>query len=230
VLDEQRIEGHPVPFGDDLPEPFLGLLGRTGPYDPEPVRDPVHVGVDRDRGDPVAEDEDAVGGLRTDVGQREELFHAPRHHALEAIEDLARAVPDRARLGPVETGLPDQRLDRVWRGGRQSAGVRIPGEQSSARDVRRFVARTLGEDRADQHLERVLRVVPQVRNAPIPPVVQLGQAVHEQLPVERGPVGHRSLPVPSGEPEGVGYAPTPGSERSGSSAAPWLDRSSSPIR
>jgi hypothetical protein len=69
VLDEERIDRDPVARIDRLAESRFGLFGSPGPDDAETVRDAVHVGVDRDRRDPVAEDEDAVRGLGADTGE-----------------------------------------------------------------------------------------------------------------------------------------------------------------
>jgi hypothetical protein len=230
MLHEQRVQRDPVALGDDLAESCLGLLGGPCVHDAEPVRDAVHVGVHRDRRDPVAEDEDAVRGLRADMRQAEELLHRPGHDAVEPFEDLPSAVPDRARLRAVEPGLPDQRLDRSRVGGCESGGVRVPGEQSGAGDIRRLVARPLRQDGPDQHLERILGVVAQVRDAPVAPVVERGEPVHDDLPVEGRRRSHRTVPCGVLAGAAPGYAPVPGSERSGSSAAPCAARSSSPTR
>jgi hypothetical protein len=66
VLDEERVHRDPEALVDALAERRLGLLRALGPDDAETVRDPMDVGVDRDRGDTVPEDKDAVRGLRAD--------------------------------------------------------------------------------------------------------------------------------------------------------------------
>ena len=233
MLDEQRIEGDPVLPGDDLPESLLGLLGGPGSDDAEPVRDPMDVGVDGDRGDPVTEDENAVRGLRADAGQRRELGVRVRHATAESAEEFGGAGADHARLGMVETGFSDQRLDRGRPGPGEGRGVRVAGEQPRARDVGRRVPRPLREDRPDQHLERVLGVVAEVRRSPVAGPVEGREPVEDRLPVERRGLGHGRFRRARGAGRGSssgGRPPVPGSERSGSSLAPCVARRSSPIR
>jgi hypothetical protein len=194
VLHQEGVERDPVPLGYDLSKPFLRLLRGPGAHDAEPVRDPVDVGVDRDCRDPVAEHQDAVRRLRSDVREAEQLLHRPGNDPVEPVEDLARAVANRARLRPVEAGLPDERLDRSRFGGRQTHGIGISREQPGARDVRRLVPSSLRKDRPDQYLEGVLRVVPEVRNAPVAPLVERRETVHEGLPIEGGGRSHPALP------------------------------------
>jgi hypothetical protein len=226
VLDEQRVERYPVAPVDDPGELGLGLLGALRSDDPEPVGDPVHVGVDRDRGDAVAEDEDAVRRLRADVGEAHERVELPRHRAAEFREDRPRAVAHRAALHPVETRRADERLD-LGRGGRgERRRVGEPGEEAGARGVGVRVARPLREDRADQHLERVLGVVPEVRGPPVARAVERRQPVEDRLPVPRGEAGHGHGRVRGA----LGAVSIPGSERSGSSSAPPSARRSSPTR
>ncbi len=235
MLDEQRVQRDPVARVDHRAQPRLGLLGGPGPHDAEAVRDPVYVGVDGDRGDPVAENEDAVGGLRADAGQARELGERPGHHAAEPREDRLGAVADRPGLRPVETDRPDQRPDLGRAGRRERPGVGEPGEQRRGGDVGLLVARALREDRPDEDLERVDGVVAQVRDAPVARPVERRQAVEDPLPVGRGAArgGHPEL-AGSGRPSDgaagrAGGGPVPGSERSGSSCGP-SPRRSSPTR
>jgi hypothetical protein len=235
VLHQQRVERDPVPRVDRAGEGPLGLLGGPRPHDAEPVRDPVHVRVDRDRRDPVTEHEHAVRRLRTHPLQRRQRVVGARDLAAEPLEEVAGDGPDHPGLGVVEPGPPDERLDR--RGGRVREGgrVRILREQERARDVGRLVARALGEDGADQHLERVLGVVAEVGGPPIARPIERRQSVEQSLPVELGS-GHGSAPG-FGEGraraaeggEGTSGGVMPGSERSGSSLDPD-GRFSSPIR
>jgi hypothetical protein len=120
----------------------------------------MYVRVDRDRRDPVSEDEDAVRGLGTDAGKRGQLLEGPGDRAGEPVEDLVRDDPKHVGLHTVEAGHPDQGLDvgPLRTGERRS--VREPGEETGARNVGVRVAGALREDRADEDLERVLGVVP----------------------------------------------------------------------
>jgi hypothetical protein len=226
VLDEERVEGDPVRGIDARRQRAFGLLGGPGPDHAEPVGDAVHVGVDGDGGDPVAEDEHAVRRLRPDPRQRDERVVRPRHGPAEPVEDRGRGRPDRPGLGMVEPRPPDQRLDPVGRRGGERRRVRVPREQPRARDVGRLVPGALGQDRADQHLERVLRVVAQVRAPPVARVVERREAVEDRLPVERGRRGTRAHAGGSGRRT----VSVPGSLRSGSSAPAPSRRISSPTR
>ncbi len=225
MLDEQRIHGDPVLRIDGRGQGLLGLFGRPRAYDAQPVRDAMDVGVDGDRRDAVSEDEHAVRRLRADVGQARELLVRPGHGSGEPVEDLPRDGAQRAGLRVVEAGPADEPLDGRSRSRGERGRVRKTGEQLSARHVGRFVPGPLGEDRADQDLERVLGVVPQVRHPPIPGPVERRQAVEQGFPVERG-VAHAAVRSDVAATSGIG--PTPGSERSGSS--PPLGRISSPTR
>ncbi len=95
MLDEQRVHRDPEARVHAFPEGRLGLLGSAGPHDAEPVRDAMHVSVHRYRRDAVPEDQNAVGGLRSDAGKRGEFLEGPGHDAAETVEDLLRARPDR---------------------------------------------------------------------------------------------------------------------------------------
>jgi len=159
VLDEQGVDGDPVLRVDLRREVPLGLLGRPGPNDPEPVRDPVDVGVDRDRRYPVPEDEDAVRGLRADAGHRRELVERPRDRPLESVPDLDRDPTQHPGLRVVEPGAADQPLDLPHGSVGERIRVRIPGEEPFAGHVGRLVPRALREDRSDEDLEGILRVV-----------------------------------------------------------------------
>ena len=235
MLDEERVEGDPVPGVDDLPETGLRLRRGPGPEDPEAVDDAVDVGIDRDRRYRVAEDEDAVRGLRADPGERGQLVERPGNHSSEALEELPGALSDRPPLDVVEAGRADQSLDRPGIRPRERRGVRVPREELGARDVRVRVPCPLGEDRSDEDLERVLGVVPEVGRAPVAGPVERREPVEDRLP-EAGPRRrrrtHRNEPAPTrsrsaGAGRDAGTTdPRPGSERSGSSDARLPFRSS----
>ena len=239
MLHEQRVERDPVRSVQDVAETGLGLGRGPRADDPEPVDDPVDVGIDGDRRDAVAEDEHAVRGLRPDpreIGQRLEgrgdLPSVPR-------EERPGAVADDPGLHVVETGRPDQRFDRPGGGAGERRGVGVAREQAGARGIGVRVAGPLGKDRTDEHLERVLGVVSQVRRAPVPGPVEGAQPIEDRLPV--GSLGsHRraahsaslaATPPATGTWEAATGAggPSPGSERSGSSDA-REPRNSSPTR
>ena len=128
MLDQERIDRYPEPGIDALPERSLGLLRGPGPNDAKTVRDPVHVSIDRDRRDAVAEDEDAVRGLGADPGERGELLEGPGDDPVEALEELARARSDHAGLDAVESGRPDEPLDLGGASVAERGSVREPRE------------------------------------------------------------------------------------------------------
>jgi len=226
VLDEQRVEGDPVGARHHARERPLRRFGRPRADDAEAVRDPVHVGVDRDRRDPVPEHEHAVRRLRADVRQAHERLKVPGDLAAEPVEERLGARPHAPGLHAVEPGRPDERLDRLGPGPRERAGIRVPREQAGARDVGVRVPGPLGEDRADQDLERVFRVVPEVRGPPVAGPIEGRQAVEDRLPRER----YRRGPPHDCRPPTAGTDSVPGSERSGSSGAAPSRRTSSPMR
>ncbi len=222
MLDQERVDGDPVPLGDGGPEGGLRLLGGLRPDHAEPVRDPVDVGVDRHPRDPVPEHEHAVRGLGADAWERRQLLEGLGDDAPEPLEDLPRRRPDRPRLGVVEIDLANPGLDPPNRRLRKARRIREACEESRRRGVGALVPRPLGEDRADQYLERVLGMVAEVRDPPVAGVIERAEPVEERLPVERRVPRHRC--TTSGDP-------TPGSERSGSSAGrPSTSAISSPTR
>jgi hypothetical protein len=227
VLDQERVERKPEPLGKDATERLLGLFGGPGPHHPESIGETVDVGVDRNPREAVAEHQHAVRRLRPDPRQRRELGERPRNDPAEPVEDLAGALPDEPGLGTIEADRMDQRLDHPRRRRGQRGGVRILREQARGRHVGLLVARALGEDRPDQHLERVLRVVAEVRGPPVARPVELAQPIEEPLPVVRPGKGRVHRPVLRGD--AAGAVSVPGSERSGSSAVSF-ERTSSPIR
>ncbi len=237
MLDEQRVDRDPVLAREDLREAALRFLGGSRVDGPESVGDAVDVGVDGDGGDPIAEDEHAVRGLRADAGETDEVGERTGDLAVVPVADLTRHGADRARLRVVEAGEADQRLELARRRGGDLVGARVLCEQSGARDVGRLVPRPLREDRADQHLERVLGVVAQVRRPPVARVIEGGEPIEDRLPVDRGRAGSRAHGRPEATGSGrrapaeaVGADPVPGSERSGSSLPPCASRRSSPMR
>jgi len=233
VLNEQGIQRDPESFRDRPAEGLLGFFGSTGTYDSETVRDPMDMGVDRDRGDSVAEDENAVRGLRTDPAQAGQLLERAGNLAAEPVEELSRARSDDPRLHPIEPGGADQRLDLPRARTGEAGCVGKSSEQERARSVGVRVPRALREDRADQHLERVLRMVAQVRATPISGPVERAQPIEKAFPIDPGRAARRHArvlrPVVASSRVSVGWL-TPGSERSGSSSESPLSRISSPIR
>jgi hypothetical protein len=232
VLHEERVEGDPVRRVDRRAQGGLGLLGGPRPYDAEAVCDPVDVGVDRDRGDAVAEDEHAVRRLRPDPGKGRQGLERAGHLAAEPLEDLLRDRADDARLHPVEPRRADPGLDRGGARPREGGGIRVPREEPGARRVGVGVPGALGEDRADQHLERVLGMVAEVRPPPVAGPVERGEPVEDLLPFGRAEPYARSHRCALGRLRaGAGVGPdagdaSPGSERSGSSSLAGSRRSS----
>ena len=233
MLDEERVDGDPEARVDPLAQRGFGLLGRPGPDDAEPVRDAMHVGVDRDRRDPVPENEDAVRGLGADTGEGGEFLEGPGNRATEPVEQLPGHRSEGPRLHAIEAGRPDEHLDFGRPRPGERRGVRESGEEASARHVGVRIARTLREDRTDEDLERVLGVVPQVRPSPVPCPVERAEPVEEAFPIERdeGAFARHSVSFrgPAGSVATAAGDGAPGSERSGSSRSPD-PRTSSPIK
>ena len=231
MLDEQGVERDPVLRRHHAAEGLLGGFRGLRPHDAEPIRDPVHVSIDRDRRESVTEDQHAVRGLGAHPRQRGELLVGRRHAPPEPSEDLGRAISDRRRFRAIEADAPDQGDEGGRRGPGQRRSVRELREQPRARTVGHLVAGALRQDRADQHLERVLGVVAQVRPPPVAGVVERGEPVEHRDPVERARVAHTvPLRAGGGRAGPSRGASVPGSERSGSSFPPCASRSSSPIR
>lgn len=222
MLDEQWIERDPIASVHPAAKGRLGLLRRAGADDPEPVRDAVNVRVDRDPRDPVAENEHAVRGLRSDGRKALELLQGPGDDPAVSVDQLARARDDRPSLGVVEPRPADERFDLGRARHGEELRARVLREEPSAGDVGRLIARPLGEDRADEHLERVFGVIAQVRHPPVTAPVECAEPIEDLRPGEGRDRAHRRSAGGSGRP---------GSERSGSSTASGvLARRSSPTR
>ena len=235
MLYEERVEGDPVPAINNLAQALLGLLGCPGAHDPETVRDAVDVRVDGDRRDAVPEHEDAVRGLRPDAPQGGQLLERPGDLPVESALDVARDLADDARLDAIEPRPMDETFHGREGRAPERRGVGVPGEQLGGGDVRRLVSGPLAEDGSDQDLERVLRMVPQIRDAPVSAAVERRQAIHHEVPIDRPDRGHPFRPRVTGRAVGSpseGGGPRPGSERSGSSAGapPSRARRRSPTR
>ncbi len=235
MLDEERVERDPVLAGEHEAESGLGLLGSFRAHHPESIRNAMDVGVDGDPRDVVPEHQHAVGGLWADPRERHELLQRAGHLPRVAGEELAGARPDQPCLGVVEPGFVDQRLDRLRPRPCEGGRVGVAREQSRARGRGGGIAGALGQDRSDQHLERVLGVVPEVRDPPVARVVEPRESVEDRHPVVRTARRHRTDRLRPEAVAGGGVSPArrgscPGSERSGSSFPPCASRSSSPTR
>ncbi len=111
MLDQERVERDPVALGDGATERLFRLFRGAGTHEPEPVRNAVDVGVDRDRRDPVAEDQNAVRRLRPHPREARELGKGTGDVSVEALEDRSSAPGQGAGLRAVEPSRPDQGLD-----------------------------------------------------------------------------------------------------------------------
>src|SRR5439155_24001568 len=103
-----------------------------------------------------AVDEDAVRGLRPDLGKRNELVVGCRHVAPISIEEDPANLLDLDRLLPVEPYRLNQALEIPGICIREGAGRVIFREQLSRRPLRHLVSSSLGQDRRNEDEERIL--------------------------------------------------------------------------
>ncbi len=143
MLDQERVERDPVASGDGATERLFRLFRGAGAHEPEPVRNTVDVGVDRDRRDPVAEDQDAVRRLRPYPREARELGKGTGDVSMKALENRSSAPRQDTGLRAVEPGRPDQGLEVGRTRAREELRVRVAREQPGAGDVGRLVPRPL---------------------------------------------------------------------------------------
>src|SRR3989449_2201004 len=105
--DEQLVDVEPVVLWHRAHESALRRLGSLRPHEAETIADAVDVGVRRDARHAESVDEDAVGRLRADLGEFDQLLIGPRHRAGVAVEEGPAHLHD---LGALLTVEPD-RLD-----------------------------------------------------------------------------------------------------------------------
>ena len=65
----------------------LNLVRLPMPRQPEPVGNPPHVSIHRDRGPSEDMAQHHVGGLASHACQRKQFFHRRRHLAVKALDD-----------------------------------------------------------------------------------------------------------------------------------------------
>src|SRR5438552_12500974 len=83
--DEQLVDMEPVLLRDGAHQSLLGRRGGLRANESEPVAHAMDVGVRRDPRFSEAVDEDAVRGLRPDLGKRNDLVVGSRHVASTSI-------------------------------------------------------------------------------------------------------------------------------------------------
>lgn len=116
MLYQEVAELEPLGSGDDLHEAALDLVPRLLPGQPQPLRQPHHVGVD---GDPL---DDAVGVAEDDVRRLPghplepgQLLHRPGDLAAVLLDDGPAGLLDEPGLLPVEPQRPDGLLQLLPR-------------------------------------------------------------------------------------------------------------------
>src|SRR5437867_7853074 len=145
--DEQLVDMEPVLLRDGAHQSLLGRPGGLRANESEPVAHAMDVGVRRDPRFSEAVDEDAVRGLRPDLGKRNELVVGCRHVAPISIEEDPANLLDLDRLLPVEPHRLNQALEIPGICIREGAGRVIFREQLSRRPLRHLVSSSLGQDR-----------------------------------------------------------------------------------
>src|SRR5271157_55388 len=105
--DEEVVDIEPV-FPRYLPDELLfGLLRRLRTDQPQSVRNPVDMGVHRDRGLLEGVDEHAVRRLPSDRVKLQQVLHGSWDFAHELVHELPGDPDDVSRLHVVESGGPD---------------------------------------------------------------------------------------------------------------------------
>ena len=159
VPDQEMRKPVPVGARHDLDEVALDLDRIVLPRQPEPLRDPPHVGVDDD---PLRLPElgsDDVGRLARHAGQPQQLGDRARHDAVELLEQHAHRAADRLRLLPVEPGLEDVLLELLLRNGEVVLRAPVLDEELLGDAVDVHVGRLRREHHGDQQLD----VAPEVQ-------------------------------------------------------------------
>ena len=124
----------------------------------EPTGQTLHVGVDRKPGKVERHAAQDVGCLAPHSGERHQVFHAPRHDAIEPVANCARHADEAARLCSEEPSGADQLFDFAdWRIG-ERIDIGEAGEQRRCRAVHSFVGALGRQDRGGQQLKRIRMV------------------------------------------------------------------------
>ena len=119
------------------------------------MREPRHVGVDRQSRFVVPNRAHDVAGLAADAGQRHEVVELDGDLAAEARLDRLRHADEVLRLRAEEARRLDDRLELGGIGVGQVGRRRVPGEQRGRDHVDALVGALRGQDRRDEQLVRV---------------------------------------------------------------------------
>jgi len=120
----------------------------------------MHMGVDADvLQAPEREDENQVGRLAADPGQREEFRHGPGHAAAVPPDENPAGFPHVPRLVPVEADRINEPFDLLRRQLRHRPRVPRNAEQAGGGGGGHWISRLRREHRPDQDLERVFAAV-----------------------------------------------------------------------
>ena len=130
---------------------FTGILL---PREPEPLREAPHVRVDDDPLRLAELGGDDVARLARDARQPDQLFEAPRHLAVELLEQHPHRPAQRLRLLAVEAGREDVALELLLRHGEVVLGLAVLLEQRLGDAVDVHVGRLRREHHRDEQLER----------------------------------------------------------------------------
>src|SRR5256712_379716 len=102
--DEQLVDVEPVLLRDRPHESPFGRLGSLRPHEAETIADPMVVRVGRNPRHAESVHEDAVGGLRADLGEFHQLLIGPRHRSGMSVEEGLAHLHD---LDGLLVGEPD---------------------------------------------------------------------------------------------------------------------------
>ena len=148
-----RSESRPHSSGGTIaPRSVSIFTGSVSLVSRKTMRQPGHVGVDRQARHPEPNRTHHVAGLAPDTGQRHEIVEVDRHLAAESFLDRLRHSDQALGLRAEETRRADQLLDLDGIGVREIGRRRIPGEQRRRHHVDPLVGALRRQDRRDEQL------------------------------------------------------------------------------
>ena len=140
--DEQIVELYPIFSGELISQRYLGLIRGFRMNVPEPVGDPVHVGVHTHAVLAESQGDYQIGCFPPDTFELEELFQVVGDLSAMLVDEVPADAPEGPGLGFVESHGEDQFGDLLL-GERQDLGRSLgPFEQSRRGHPRDLIFRS----------------------------------------------------------------------------------------
>lgn len=154
MQDEPQAELTPFARGQQYAQVGLDLHRIVVAREPEPPRQSSDVRVNRKARQVEGDAAHDVGGLATNPGKRDEMFHLRGHLAAELRDDGIRHSDEIACLRPEETRGPHDFLHLTHVGDSERLGIGKATEQIRSHHVYPGVGALRRQDRGGEQLKR----------------------------------------------------------------------------